>query len=328
MCAKGEDTLTFQKILSYLLELAKYDLNYDVRDRACFLKNLLSSYLDPQDVEAETDCLSKNRELSHLLAKSIFGGQTKSMLPEPNNHRIYLPGSLSQIVFHAAPGYEPLPKPCSLTIDGLETNASGNQATSDPSVMDDLDSASGSLDEETASDYSSQHSSTDSSGGHGSEETGSASENGDNTDSLIQFSDVGNPDKVQNHASQSSSADFGELMSKRALESWLDEQPGLSNVDAYEPSLIHGSSARISIGDIRGEIKRKSYVLLDPVNGNGLRVDYSFSSEISSISALLVCIEVSFKNCSTEPMSSITLVDEESGKVLDSADQALTMTER
>ncbi|PON76333.1 AP-3 complex subunit beta [Trema orientale] len=328
LCARSEeDRFTFEKVLSYLLELAKCDLNYDVRDRAFFLKKLLSSYLDPQGVEGEPDCLSKNKDLSRLLAKSIFGGQAKSRLPEPGNHRIYLPGSLSQIVLHAAPGYEPLPKPCSLTIDGLETNASGNQATSGPSVTDDLDSVSGSLDEETASYYSSQGSSVDSSGSHGSDETGSANENADGIDPLIQFSDAGHAHKEQNDASHSGSADFGELMSKRALESWLDEQPGLSNVNTNEPSPIHGSSARISIGDIRGEIKRKSYVLLDPVNGNGLKVDYSFSSEISSVSTLLVCIEVSFKNCSMEPMSSITLFDEESGKVLDSADQALTMTE-
>ncbi|XP_062092663.1 AP3-complex subunit beta-A isoform X2 [Humulus lupulus] len=326
LCASGEDIMTFEKVLSYLLELAKCDLNYDVRDRACFLKKLLSSYVDHQGVDAEPGCLYKNRDLSCLLAKSLFAGQTKSALPQPNNHRIYLPGSLSQIVLHAAPGYEPLPKPCSLTIDVHETNESGNQATSDPSVTDDL-SVSGSLDEETASDYSSQHSSTGSNGGRESDETGSASENGENTDPLIQFSDAGNAYKAQNHASQSGSADFEELMSKRDLESWLDEQPGLSNVNTNEPSPRNGSSARISIGDIRGKIKRKSYVLLDPVNGNGLKVDYSFSSETSSISTILVCIEVFFKNCSTEPMSSITLVDEESGNALDSADQASTASD-
>ncbi|KAM6580684.1 hypothetical protein CsatA_004458 [Cannabis sativa] len=323
VCASGEDTLTFEKVLSYLLELAKCDLNYDVRDRACFLKKLLSSHLDHQAAEAEPGGLHKNRGLSCLLAKSLFAVQTKSALPQPNNHRIYLPGSLSQIVLHAAPGYEPLPKPCSLTIDVRETNESGNLATSDPSVTDDL-SVSGSLDEETVSDYSSQLSSTGSNGGHGSDEFGSAGENGKNTSPLIQISDAGNAFQAQNHVSQSGSADFEELMSKRALESWLDEQPGLSNVNTYEPSSRNGSSARISIGDIRGKIKRKSYVLLDPVNGNGLRVDYSFSSEISSISTILVCIEVVLKNCSTEPMSNITLVDEESGHALDSADQTLT----
>lgn len=320
--------LTFERILSYLLELAKCDLNYDIRDRACFLKKLLSSYLDARGAEAETDCPPENKELSRVLAKSIFGGQTKSLIPESNNHRIYLPGSLSQIVLHAAPGYEPLPKPCSLKGDDLDINATGDQATSDPSLSDDVDSVTGSLDEETASQYSSQHSSTGSGGSYGSDETGLEREDDDNINPLIQLSDPGNTYRVQNHASETGSADFGELMSKSALDSWLDDQPGLSNVNSSEPSPIKRSLARISIGNIKEKIKRKSYVLLDPVNGNGLKVDYCFSSEISSISSLLVCVEASFKNCSTDPMSSITLVDEESNKVLDNADQSSTLTER
>ncbi|XP_024029469.1 AP3-complex subunit beta-A isoform X1 [Morus notabilis] len=327
--AKGEDMLTFERILSYLLELAECDLNYDVRDRACFLRKLLKFYLDSQDVEAETDYPHQNMDSSRILAKSIFGGQTKPLIPESSNHRIYLPGSLSQIVLHAAPRYEPLPKPCSLICEGLEMNASGDQAASYPAESDDVDSVNGSLDEETASQYSSQHSSTgsSSSGCYSSYETGSAREDGDNADPLIQLSDPGNAYKVQNHTSETGSADFGELMSKSALDSWLDDQPGLSNMNTFEPSPIHKSLARISIGDIKDKIKRKSYVLLDPVNGNGLKVDYRFSSEISSISPLLVCVEVSFKNCSMDPMSSITLVDEESSKVLDNADQAPSMTE-
>ena len=81
------------------------------------------------------------------------------------------------------------------------------------------------------------------------------------------------------------------------------------------------SSAIISIGDVGRRVKPKSYSLLDPANGNGLKVDYSFTSEISSISRLLVCIEVSFKNCSSETILEITLVDEESNRDLDSADR-------
>ena len=313
-----------------MLELAKCDLSYDVRDRACFLEKLVSSYLNSEGIKAEAGAASvpKNDELSRIIAKSIFGGQTKPGLPEAKNHRIYLPGSLSQIVLHAAPGYEPLPKPCSLTFDGIETNASGDQSTSGSSVTDDLGSVSGSLDEETASQYSSQHSSSGSSGSRGSDEADSMSENDDGNDPLIQLSESGNDHAPRTHDSLSGSADFGELMSKSALDSWLDEQPSLLPLNTSEPSPIHRSSARISMGDISGKIKRKRYGLLDPVNGNGLKVDYSFSSEISSISPLLVCLEASFRNCSMEPISSITLADEESSRVVDTPEQASTVTER
>ncbi|PQQ06646.1 AP3-complex subunit beta-A-like isoform X2 [Prunus yedoensis var. nudiflora] len=232
--AKGNDLLTIKKVLIYVLEMAKCDLNYDIRDRAHFLRKILSTYLDSRDNE---------------------------------------------------------------------------------------DSVSEFLDEENASSYSSQHSDMDSSGSGGSEEAGSANEGDENSHPLIQFSDVGNANEKKNLASQSAS-DFGELLSNRALESWLDEQPGFSSTNTSEQIQVRRSSARISIGDIGGQVKPKSYALLDPVNGNGLKVDYSFSSEISSISPLFLCIEVSFKNCSKETVSDITLVDEESGKGMDSVDQA------
>ncbi|PRQ59216.1 putative AP complex subunit beta, AP-3 complex subunit beta domain-containing protein [Rosa chinensis] len=314
--AEGNDRSTIQKVLSYVLELAKCDLSYDVRDRAYFLKNLLSSYLDSQGLKEENIILSQNKDIPCVLAKYLFGGKTKSNSSEPIDHRFYLPGSLSQIVLHAAPGYEPLPKPCTMLSDGLEINGFGEGVTnSDTYVTDDQNSVSESLDEENSSSYSSQHSN-----GSGSEGDGSASEDDDNSNPLIQLTDVGNAHEVKNGASQSAS-DFGELLSNRALESWLDEQPGFSSSHNPEQSQVHRSSARISIGDFGGQVKPKIYALLDPVNGNGLKVDYSFSSEISDISPLFICIEVSFKNCSNEIMCDIYLVDEESDKGTDSGDQ-------
>ncbi|KAM1913363.1 hypothetical protein ACFX14_001315 [Malus domestica] len=312
--AKGDDVLTIKMVLIYVLELAKCDLNYDVRDRAHFLKKLLSTYLDSQCLEEGTNRPGQQKDSSLLLAENLFGKQNKPVCHEPIDHRFYLPGSLSQIVLHAAPGYEPLPKPCSLRCDGPEMNENGESY-----VTDDEDSASESLDEEIASSYSSQRSNVDSTGTDDGEDAGSASEDDDNSHQLIQFSD-----ERKNGASQSAS-DFGELLSNRALESWLDDQPGFSKPNTSEHtqhSQVRTSSARISIGDIGGQVRPKRYPLLDPVNGNGLKVDYSFSSEISSISPLFICIEVSFKNCSNETMSDITFVDEESGKGKDSVEQS------
>ncbi|RXH94470.1 hypothetical protein DVH24_024154 [Malus domestica] len=284
---KGNDLLTIKMVLIYVLELAKCDLNYDICDRAHFLKKLLSTYLDSQGLEEENNRPPQDKDSSRLLAEILFGKQRKPVSHEPIDQRFYLPGSLSQIVLHAAPGYEPLPKPCSLRSDGPKLNEFGEAVTNgDQYVTDDEDSA------------------------------GSAREDDGNSHQLIQFSD-----KRTNGASQSAS-DFGELLSNRALESWLDDQPGFSNPNTSEQSQVRTSSARISIRDIGGQVRHKSYPLLDPVNGNGLKVDYSFSSEISSISPLFICIEVSFKNCSKETVSDVTLVDEEAGKGKDSVDQA------
>ncbi|KAG6671143.1 hypothetical protein I3843_Q012600 [Carya illinoinensis] len=334
LCAEGEDLWNFKRVLNYVLELAECDLNYDVRDRARFLKKILSSNLNPQGIEEEANIIPQHKELSHVLAEHIFGGQTKPVSPEPMNCRFYLPGSLSQIVLHAAPGYEPLPKPCSLLHDDINhsnvcqgTNALESAKNSDFYDTDDHGSLSGSLDEESASDYSRQHSITKSSVSSGGDGTGSANDDDDSVDPLIQISDVGNACENQNGFSHSGTADLRELISKRGLESWLNDQPSLSSASTSEPSQVSISTARISIGDIRHRVKTKSYTLLDPANGNGLKVDYTFSSEVSTISHHLVCVEVFIKNCSSEAMSDIFLQDDESSKASYSADQTIVATD-
>ncbi|XP_052186164.1 AP3-complex subunit beta-A [Diospyros lotus] len=311
--AKGEDMWTFIRISNYILKLAKCDMNYDVRDRARALMKLLSCYVGSSDLEEDAKVLPGNNDLQPTVAVFFFRGQTKP-LPESINYRFYLPGSLSQMVLHAAPGYEPLPDPCSL-------NHISNDAQA---IKDSSSDTSGSSDEESTSNYSSQGSSS----GVG-EESGSVIESDDTVDPLIHVSDVSNACIDQNEGSQQSSAhsrsdDFGELMSKKALDSWLDEHPGQN---LSEGSHVLRSSARISIGDISGKVKLKSHTLLDPVIGNGLSVHYTFSSEISSVSRLLVCVEVSFKNCSMEPMSKLLLLAEETSRGLDSAEQALATSE-
>ncbi|XP_057978974.1 AP3-complex subunit beta-A-like [Malania oleifera] len=328
LSAKEEDLLTFRRLLNYVLELAKCDLNYDVRDRARIMEKLLLIQLGSDSLEEKINSLPQDKDRLHILAECVFEEQIKLPSLEPINYRFCLPGSLSQIVLHAAPGYEPLPKPGSLQLHfknlsqysdlACAMNASREEAScSDSNRADDPDAASESLDEESTSGYSSQYSNADSSGSDGSDDR--VSEGDDNGDPLIQLSDNGD-------SRRHNGSDKLELMSKRALESWLDEQPGSSNLTASEQGQVRRSSARISIADIGGRVKPKIYMLLDPANGNGLRVD-SFSSDISSISPQLVCVEVSFKNCSSEPMSKVMLVDEESENGLGSASPVLATAE-
>ncbi|XP_024041502.1 AP3-complex subunit beta-A isoform X2 [Citrus clementina] len=331
LCAKGGDMWTITRLFSYLLELAECDLNYDVRDRARFFKKLFSHNLCSQ-VPEETNALQENKDLPHVLVECIFRKQANVAASEPINDRFYLPGSLSQIVLHAAPGYEPLPKPCSSLCDDLgqfsnsidRTTALGEEWTGSSSNGTDDPDTSGSLDEESGSNYDSQQSIPGLSDNSGTGD--SASEGDRNCDPLIQISDAGIACSNENGASHSGFPDLEGMMSKRALESWLDEQPGSSSPSASEQIQVRQSSARISIGNIGRQVKAKSYTLLDPANGNGLKVYYSFSSEASTISPQLVCLETFFENCSSETMSEVTLVDEESHKALDLADLTLATT--
>lgn len=321
-----------------MLDLARCDLNYDVRDRARLVKELLSCYIGSCDSEGGKS-QPEIKDISRVVAKSIFGGQIKPLSSEPFSARFYLPGSLSHIVLHAAPGYEPLPTPSSLPIEdsGIGSNLQGFNAAvggvtqSESYETDDHDSVSGSLNEESTSGYSS-HDSVVSDGTAGSISSGSVGEIDVRSRPLIHLSDVGNPEIYQNRGAgednaQFASNDFGELLSGRALESWLDESPS-SRPNLSEPIRIRNSSARILIGDIGDRVKPKVYTLLDPASGNGLNVEYVFSSEASSISPLLVCLQVSFQNCSDQTMTNMKLVEEESNKSQDSSDQVMAMNER
>ncbi|KAJ1389420.1 Clathrin/coatomer adaptor, adaptin-like, N-terminal [Sesbania bispinosa] len=295
LCIKGEDIWTLRKIWGYIIELAECDLNYDIRDRSRFIKKLFSSSLESQNVEENGE--SPKRDQSCVLAECIFGGQTKTetVPSEPIDYRFYLPGSLSQLVFHAAPGYEPLPKPCSLPNLDLEQYDGASKSDSEE---EDDPGTPGSLDEENASDYSSEQSISGSSEVSDSDETLSGDEGDNNTVPLIQISDTGNACENQNGGAHYSTSGFGDLMSTKSLESWLDEQPRSSKGSEIEQSQVRRSSARITIGNIGSRVKPKCYTLLDPANGNGLK-----------------------------PMFDIVLIDEDSSRSSDSTDQMSPATD-
>ncbi|XP_014504929.1 AP3-complex subunit beta-A [Vigna radiata var. radiata] len=321
LCIREEDILTVRKIWTYVIELAECDLNYDIRDRARFLKKTLSSNLEyGEEANSESE---KNKE-SYIPAECIFGETKAVRVPsEPIDNRFYLPGSLSQLVFHAAPGYEPLPKPCSLPYTDLDQYDGAAKSDSD----EEDTGTSGPLDEESASDYSSEQSITASGDISDSDESVSGNEAEDNVDPLIQISDTGNVHENQNGGATSGTAGFQDLMSTKSLESWLDEPTRSSKGSEIEQSRVRRSSARITIGNIGSRVKPKCHTLLDPANGNGLKVNYSFSSDTSTISSHLVCLEVLFENCSLEPMLDIVLIDEEYSKSSDSTDQISSPTE-
>ncbi|PWA82305.1 AP-3 complex subunit beta [Artemisia annua] len=311
--SKGEDFHTAKTILNYVLELAKFDSYYDVRDRARVLRKLLSCYLSSSGLEEEASQKTENYELQILLAEHLFG-ETITSSTEMVNNRFYLPGSLSQIVLHAAPGYEPLPEPCSLTESDMVEEVEG-PTQADSYEVDNSDVDSGSLNEEGS--YDSEESVTDSTGTDYTNES-AASEVENNTDPLINLSDVG---KSQKDVKASEDNELGELMSKGALESWLDENPSSSqNIPGVDNESM--SSARISIGDISGRVKHKTYTLLDPAYGNGLRIVYTYSSKASTISPSFVSVDMSFENCSSEPLSKLYLSDEDSALSSESSDQS------
>lgn len=319
--AKVEDMSELRLAISYVLELAQCDLNYDVRDRAHVLKNFLSR-CKGFNYSEESEKQTEFNDLTYVLNEYIFG-VTKKVPSESVGYRFYLPGSLSQIVLHAAPGYEPLPEPCSFADDETGHSLVDVQYGHESNEIDDSDSLSGSLDEENTSDYSSGSVS----GGGGA----SGSEEVEESGTLIHLSDDASvsKDHVEVSVENSSSGlmDAGELMSKGALESWLNENSG-SGQNSSNLGHVEKSLARISIKDISQLVKPKLYTLLDPSNGNGLSVNYRYSSEVSKVSPELTCIQVSFRNNSKEPMHNIFLSEDKSTPSSDSAEKTVSPSER
>lgn len=330
-----------KKILSYIVELAKYDPDHDVRDRARIFEKLILRHTNSPTQEEGTSFLQSSGEVHPEVVTKLFSKGIPKVTRVSENNRFYLPGSLSQIVLHAAPGYGPLPKPCSVRDEDLNAYSNTNVSTEDiddgsSSDTNDPEISSGSSFEESGSNYDSEHSNVSS---VSSKDPRFASDsNGDgHTDSLLSMKDTVIPplndagvlhsQKSQSAAeniSSSFSSGLAEIMSKSALESWLGEQSSTSS----EQKSQQLSLARVSINDLHCIIKPISHTLLDPANGNGLKLEYSFSSEVSSISPLLVLVEVFFSNHSTELLKNIFLKDGESDGTVESANVVLEKPER
>ncbi|CAN7095092.1 unnamed protein product [Brassica rapa subsp. narinosa] len=303
--AEVEDFQMLKKIVLYVLELGECDLNYDVRDRTRFLKKMLSYKLACH--EPAEDSVASQENIAEHVVEHVFGRKLKPFSPLNLHNRFYLPGSLSQIVLHAAPGYEPLPKPCSFVFEEHDQLSDSDRQREAMSGLNGSQESSETVDEDGSSEY-------DSESYNGSDLSSDGDERNDATDSadpLIQFSDI------------AVSTDQEELRSKRALDLWLDEESSTSNQTPSALDRNQSSYAKISIGDIGSRVKPKSYTLLDPGNGNGVKIDYTFLSEVSTVSPLHVCVEVLFQNSSTEPIVEVSLEDEEAMNVSDSAEQTL-----
>ncbi|XP_006646740.2 AP3-complex subunit beta-A [Oryza brachyantha] len=315
MHSPEENLEEFKKIMAHVIKLATCDLNYDVRDRARFISKLLPhciTYFNGND-----SCQSRNEDMFKGLANHIFDGKIPPTFCYTNSYRIYLPGSLSQVVLHAAPGYAQLPKPQSMEL--IHKTMEPTRGVGNSSESNNSGAESGSSTYDSGSVYDSE-----SEGGGSSDRDAAASNKNDNQeDPLVHVYDARvdqgqtTRDVEENFASLITT-DLTELMSKSALETWLDEAPA-------EPvqASTQTSSARVSFTNRSFERKPKLHKLLDPSSSNGLSVLYAFSSEVSPVSHLLICLDLFFENVSSDELVDITIKSDEASGSEDGLDQTL-----
>ncbi|VAH70270.1 unnamed protein product [Triticum turgidum subsp. durum] len=285
------------------IQLAACDMNYDVRDRARFLSGLLPCCANEND----SSCRAQNVDVIKELADHIFGGKIPPASNSDSNYRIYLPGSLSQVVLHAAPGYAPLPKPQSMIL--IHKTVEPTRGMADSSEGTNSDAESGSSRDESGSVYDSE-----SEAGSDSNDDGhNLHRQKENKEAPLIHMYDGNVDQayagqaVDENLASLISTDLTELMSKSALESWLDEAPAAPLVQ----DSVQTSCARVSFTTRSFERKPKLHRLLDPSDSDGLSVLYAFSSEVSPKSRLLVCVDLFVENVTTEQLADITIKSEE-----------------
>ncbi|XP_037416273.1 AP3-complex subunit beta-A-like [Triticum dicoccoides] len=303
----------FKRIVAYVIQLAACDMNYDVRDRARFLSGLLPCCA----TENGPSCRSQNVDVIKELADHIFGGKIHPASNSDSNYRIYLPGSLSQVVLHAAPGYAPLPKPQSMIL--IHKTVEPIRGVADSSEGTNSDAESGSSRDESGSVYDSESEA----GSDSNDEGHNLHRQKENQEAPLIHMYDGNVDQayagraVDENLASLISTDLTELMSKSALESWLDEAPAAPLVQ----DSVQTSCARVSFTTRSFERKPKLHRLLDPSDSDGLSVLYAFSSEVSPKSRLLVCVDLFVENVTTEQLADITIKSEEASGSKSGMDQ-------
>ncbi|CAB1099698.1 unnamed protein product [Ectocarpus sp. CCAP 1310/34] len=116
---QAEDTRV-QSLASFVLEMARFDLSHDLRDRARFMTAMLGLATADEGVD-EASLLALHAKAGQVLLKrrpppvADSGGNGKSTA-EAGSHLVL--GTLSAIIGHPINGYLPIPDWCSVQPDG------------------------------------------------------------------------------------------------------------------------------------------------------------------------------------------------------------------
>jgi AP-3 complex subunit beta len=204
-------------LCQYVLNMAKYDLNYDIRDRARFLRTLL--------VPAEKTPLSKYNKKMFLTPKPAPVLQSAF-----KDHSQWQMGSLSHMLNNQANGYKPLPdfpeEPPDPTVRNVEVEIpwqSSSKAKSRKKRMKTgLDAFYDSESSEVSGSESGEsESESGSESGSGSESEESGSEDGSHLDS---YSEVSSATETEDSEAASSSVEDNETTEEESSEESEDSR--------------------------------------------------------------------------------------------------------
>lgn len=321
-----------QLLCQYVFNLARYDENYDIRDRARFLKPFIFS-------TKEKSILAKNARRIFLAKKPAPQLESKYLGCEQ-----FQLGSLSHYLNARANGYQDLPPFPEVAPDSNARQIHEPTKSSSPDYStqklcyeennteklskklkknmksfytDSDNSESGENVSENVSDQSDEESSNndmESSDSSESDEEWSESSDGDTTDSYSDSQSQSSSDELQNQSPQ-------KLKSNLDLLLELDDIAPAGPI--MTPSLGGFLTGIINSGHVAQEPTRyeltgpsltpnTQYELLNKINGLGLQIHYRFTRAPHLFSTRMVSIELTFKNESLKDIDSIRISNKSS----------------
>uniref|UniRef100_A0AAX7SP09 AP-3 complex subunit beta n=1 Tax=Astatotilapia calliptera TaxID=8154 RepID=A0AAX7SP09_ASTCA len=257
-------------LTQYVLNLAKYDQNYDIRDRARFIRQLI--------VPTE-----KSGALSKYAKKLFLALKPAPVLESPFKDRDHFQlGSLSHLLNAKAGGYQELPDwpeaapdPSVRNVEVKESvRAVGTVTHRDTGALWGPQRMEGS---ESCSFPRASDSASGSESSSGSEESGSGSES-----------------EESKEASESEEEE----------EEEEEEQKKKKKKDLKKPV-----QERVFLQTIAPSSALKSYELLHRITGEGLSVEYCFSRQPFSPDANMVAVQMQFTNSASSDTKNLHIED-------------------
>uniref|UniRef100_A0A8C7SA45 AP-3 complex subunit beta n=1 Tax=Oncorhynchus mykiss TaxID=8022 RepID=A0A8C7SA45_ONCMY len=302
-------------LTQYVLNLAKYDQNYDIRDRARFIRQLI----------VPTD---KSGALSKYAKKLFLALKPAPVLESPFKDRDHFQlGSLSHLLNAKAGGYQVLPDwpeaapdpsvrnvevkesvpewtKCSSREKRKEKKAdkpfySDSEGESGPTESADSDTASGSESgsgsEESGSGSESEESNEDSESASEEDEEEEGKKKKKNVEKIKARKPVPESERYDSQPNTIASVQVFDTICKPA---WLYMQFLLN-----PPLPVSVPQTIVPSGNL------KTYELLHRITGEGLSVEYCFSRQPFSPDPHMVAVKIQFTNSATSEAKSLHVED-------------------
>uniref|UniRef100_A0A8C7S343 AP-3 complex subunit beta n=1 Tax=Oncorhynchus mykiss TaxID=8022 RepID=A0A8C7S343_ONCMY len=300
-------------LTQYVLNLAKYDQNYDIRDRARFIRQLI----------VPTD---KSGALSKYAKKLFLALKPAPVLESPFKDRDHFQlGSLSHLLNAKAGGYQVLPDwpeaapdPSVRNVEVPEwTKCSSREKRkekkADKPFYSDSEGESG----PTESADSASDTASGSESGSGSEESGSGSESEESNEDSESASEE---DEEEEGKKKKKNVEKIKARKPVPESERYDSQPNtIASVQVFDtickPAWLYmqfllNPPLPVSVPQtIVPSGNLKTYELLHRITGEGLSVEYCFSRQPFSPDPHMVAVKIQFTNSATSEAKSLHVED-------------------